>query len=318
MTALPTFPKDWLVTSNQFTKATHASVYPAIDPTRAENSLKGKTVVVTGASGGIGSRGTAPAFVKGGIKTIVLVDTKAEKLAGVEKELKQINPDVKTLALSVDITSTDQVGKAWDELNAKYPKIDVLVNNAGVDSRDSDKTHEQDPDIFFRNFEVNVKGTHMMTQQYLKAATSWATTADPAQIVNITSSTAWERLPLLAGYGSSKAALTAYSAVVAASYPGTVLSFAVNPGLTDTDIVSPLVRGIGFNYNDPLLTGATLAWLVADPARSRFLGGRVLCAEWDVEELVARKDEIKDRNLLTLQLNATLGGEAVWQLKSAL
>ncbi len=113
----------------------------------------------------------------------------------------------------------------------------------------------------------------------------------------------------LAAYANSKAAMIHYNTLVAASYPGTVLSIAVNPGLNDTEILPLILREAGFNFNDPMLTGATLVWLVSDPARSQFLNGRVLTSEWDVEELVARKEEITKKNLLTMQLNATLGVE---------
>ncbi len=148
-----------------------------------------------------------------------------------------------------------------------------------------------------------------MTQQFLKAAVPWATTTDPARLINITSSSAWGVFPFLAAYSNSKAAMIHYTTVLAASYPGTVLAIAVNPGFNDTEIIPPALRAAGFNFNDPALTGAALVWLVADPARSQFLNGRVLTVEWDVEELVARKEEITSKNLLTMHLNATLGVE---------
>lgn len=152
MADLSALPKDWILTSSQFTRKAYTNVYPAIHPTKAENSVRGKTVVVTGASRGIGARGIAPAFVKAGVKAIVLIATNAAKLMNVEEELKMINPDIETLSLSVDVSSSDQVAKAWLGIKARYPKVHILVNNAGVETTDSDKTHEQDPDIFFRNF----------------------------------------------------------------------------------------------------------------------------------------------------------------------
>ncbi|KAJ5396217.1 Short-chain dehydrogenase/reductase SDR [Penicillium crustosum] len=307
MADLASLPKDWILTSSQFTRKAHTNVYPAIHPGKADNSLKGKTVVVTGASRGIGARGIAPAFVEAGVKAIVLIATNPAKLVNVEEELKMINPDLETLSLSVDVSSRDQVAKAWLGIKARYHRVDILVNNAGVESTDSDKTHEQDPDIFFRNFEVNVKGTHIMTQQFLKAAVSWATTANPARVINMSSSSAWGTWPFLAAYSNSKAALIHYTTTLAASYPGMVLAIAVNPGLNDTDIIPQTLRAAGFNFNDPALTGATLVWLTADPVRSQFLNGRVVTVEWDVEELMARKEEITKNNLLTMQLNAVLG-----------
>ena len=149
---LASLPADWILSSGQFTRTAHTTVYPAIDPTRAQNSLKDKIVVVTGASRGIGAKGIAPAFVKAGVKVIVLNATNAVKLASVEEELRRIKPNVETMALSVDVASVEQVDKAWEEINNRFERIDVLVNNAGVESSDSDKTHEQDPDAFSRNF----------------------------------------------------------------------------------------------------------------------------------------------------------------------
>ncbi len=153
MADLATLPKDWVVTSGQFTRKAHTDVYPAIDLTQLVNSLKGKVAVVTGASRGIGAKSIAPAFAKAGVKAIVLIATNVTKLASVEENLKKINPDLEVLALSVDILSIEQVTKAWSEINLRFPKVYILVNNAGVECSESGKMmHEQDPDIFFKNF----------------------------------------------------------------------------------------------------------------------------------------------------------------------
>jgi len=153
MVDLATLPPDWAVTSMQFTRKAYTDMYPAIDPTDPRNSLRGKTVVVTGASRGIGAQSIAPAFAKAGAKAIVLMATNATKLASVEEKLKKIRPDLDILALSVDISSVAQVTKAWSEINARFPEVHVLINNAGVESSEGDKEmHEQDPNIFFKNF----------------------------------------------------------------------------------------------------------------------------------------------------------------------
>ncbi|KAE9369154.1 NAD(P)-binding protein [Stipitochalara longipes BDJ] len=306
---LKTLPKDWVVTSGQFTRKAHTDLYPAIDPTRPANSLKGKIVVVTGASRGIGAKSIAPAFTKAGVKAIVLIATNVTKLASVEENLKKINPDLEVLALGVDILSIEQVAKAWSEINLKYPKVHILVNNAGVECSESDKMiHEQDPDIFFKNF-VNVKGTHIVTQQFLRATLPWASSIDKATIITMTSSTAWGIWPFLAAYSMSKAANIHYTATLAAAYPETLLTISINPGMNDTDILPSALRAAEFDFNNPALTGGVIVWLFADPARSQFLNGRVLTAEWDVEELIARKEEIVKKNLLTMQLQAMLGVE---------
>ena len=55
MADLSKLPKDFYVTSMQFTKNAHQDVYPAIDPSSPEHSLAGKVAVITGASRGIGA-----------------------------------------------------------------------------------------------------------------------------------------------------------------------------------------------------------------------------------------------------------------------
>jgi hypothetical protein len=64
-----------------------------------------------------------------------------------------------------------------------------------------------------------------------------------------------------------------------------------------------------FDLDSPALTGGLCAWVAADRARSDFLSGRVVCANWDVEELVARKSEIVAKNELTMQLAGSFGSE---------
>jgi hypothetical protein len=49
-------PKDYWVTSAQFTRRTHQDLYPAIDPSNSSNSLAGKVAVLTGVSQGIGAK----------------------------------------------------------------------------------------------------------------------------------------------------------------------------------------------------------------------------------------------------------------------
>lgn len=148
-----------------------------------------------------------------------------------------------------------------------------------------------------------------MTQHFLQSALPWATATDKARVITLTSSAAWGVWPFVAAYAMSKAANIQYTTTLAAAYPEKLLAIAVNPGMNDTEIVPQALRAAEFNYNSPALTGGTIVWLVADPARSQFLNGRVITAEWDIEELVARKEEIASGNLLTMQLHATLGAD---------
>lgn len=73
-------PVDHFVKTMQFTAKTHRDAYPAIDPSQAVLSQKGKVVIITGASQGLGARGFVPSFAAAGPKAIVLVARRADKL----------------------------------------------------------------------------------------------------------------------------------------------------------------------------------------------------------------------------------------------
>jgi NAD(P)-dependent dehydrogenase (short-subunit alcohol dehydrogenase family) len=111
-------------------------------------------------------------------------------------------------------------------------------------------------------------------------------------------------MPFMAGYVTSKLATVQLNANIAAAYPS-INAVNIHPGLIETEMLKePFKR---FNMDDPSLTGGTLAWLAADHERSRFLSGRTIHANWDVEGLVARRDEIVKENLLTIGLQGKFG-----------
>lgn len=91
-----------------------------------------------------------------------------------------------------------------------------------------------------------------------------------------------------------------------AAYGGTLTVVSIHPGLVDTDMNSDF---LDFDLDSPTLTGGLCAWVAADPARSGFLSGRVIAANWDIEELVARKSDIVAKNELTMDLVGTFGKE---------
>lgn len=93
-----------------------------------------------------------PAFVKAGIKGIVLMATNASKLADTEKSIKEANPNVETLSCALDVSDTKAVESAFEKIKAKFGHADVLVNAAGAMSGDGPKLHETDPEAWWRNF----------------------------------------------------------------------------------------------------------------------------------------------------------------------
>jgi short-subunit dehydrogenase len=90
--------------------------------------LRGKTVLVTGAAGGIG-RATAIAFARQGSR-LALVDIDGDRLSETEAELLALGVECRSFVL--DVASEDQVRELASSAEAQYGGIDVLVNVAGV------------------------------------------------------------------------------------------------------------------------------------------------------------------------------------------
>jgi NAD(P)-dependent dehydrogenase (short-subunit alcohol dehydrogenase family) len=247
------------------------------------------------------SKGIAPAFAKAGPRGIVLVATNAEKLAVVEAELKAINPNVQVLSVATNIADAESVKQLFAKVKATFGHADILINNAAIHSGVGPDIHEQDPDKWWQNFEVNTKGAFLLAQSFINALPSPST---PATLVNLISAAAWLVLPFMSGYGISKLAALQLVTNIAAAYPN-VTAVALHPGLVDTDMLDEKFRR--FDLDSPALIGGVTVWLSSDKAK--FLTGRAIAANWSVDDLVARKEEIEEGNLLRMDLRGKFGKE---------
>jgi NAD(P)-dependent dehydrogenase (short-subunit alcohol dehydrogenase family) len=248
-------------------------------------------------------QGIAPALVKAGVRGIALLATNADRLNTVARELEHINPRVETLVSTVDITDNSAVAALFAEIRGRWGHADILVNNGGVLTAGED-LHEVDPVAWLSNITVNLQGAFLLTHHFLKGLPDPKST--PATVINMTTGVAHMVIPGMSGYTTSKLGLQHVTRYVAAQYPN-VAAVSLSPGLVDTDLLQPYFRQ--FDLDTPALTGGTVVWIARDPQRAGFLSGRYVSAEWSVEDLVERKDEIVGRNLLTVDMLGTFGKE---------
>ena len=157
-----------------------------------------KTALVTGAAAGIG-KACAIRLAKEGMNVGVLdID-----LAGCEAVVKEIEAaGGKALALKASIADRVQVTEAVEKLRSAFGPVTVLVNNAGISIFvNFEDITDQDWD---RMFEINVKGTFIVTQVVLPDMKS----ANWGRIVNISSSSGQTGgTPDLVHYAASKGAV---------------------------------------------------------------------------------------------------------------
>jgi NAD(P)-dependent dehydrogenase (short-subunit alcohol dehydrogenase family) len=149
--------------------------------------------------------------------------------------------------------------------------------------------------------EVNTKGAFLLAQNFIKALPSPST---PATLVNVVSAAAWKVFPFMAGYSISKLAAMQLVSHLAVAYPN-LTAVGLHPGLVETDMMEEVFKR--FDLDSPALIGGVTVWLSSDKAK--FLTGRTIAANWSVDDLVARKEEIERDNLLRVDLTGKFGKE---------
>ncbi|WP_410636015.1 SDR family NAD(P)-dependent oxidoreductase [Amycolatopsis sp. cmx-4-83] len=182
----------------------------------------GKVVLVTGGGSGIG-RETARAFAAEGA-TVVVAGRDEQRLAAVVEE---IGGD----AVTVDVTDPADVARMVETIVARHGGLDVAVNNAGILGSPAPAA-DLDEDGFGAVLATNVTGTWLC----LKHEVAHMRAHGGGAIVNIASNIgAHGRLPNMAAYAASKAAVSALTRTAARDHIGEGVRInAVSPGATDT------------------------------------------------------------------------------------
>jgi NAD(P)-dependent dehydrogenase (short-subunit alcohol dehydrogenase family) len=140
-------------------------------------SMSGKTVVVTGGNSGIGLE-TAMALSAAGAKTVITARDASKGSAAVEQiRARSQNPDVN--AVVFDLASLASVRDGAAKILERCPRIDVLVNNAGL----MQSVRSETADGFETTFGVNHLGPFLLTALLLERIKESA----PARIVNVAS-----------------------------------------------------------------------------------------------------------------------------------
>ena len=121
--------------------------------------FKGKTVLITGASVGIG-RACALQFAKNGAN-VIIIDYNADTLKQTEIEIDRITNNF--LSIVCDVSDNSSVIESVEKSIDRFGKIDILVNNAAL-WRDSSPFYDTDIDVWKKYFDINVMGTVYFTK----------------------------------------------------------------------------------------------------------------------------------------------------------
>jgi NAD(P)-dependent dehydrogenase (short-subunit alcohol dehydrogenase family) len=153
-----------------------------------------KTAFVTGAGSGIGAATTRRLHAEGA--NVVAVDLSEEN---VRRHTDALAAPERVLALGVDVSDAEAVDRAFRQAAERFGSVDCLVNCAGI--RGVGSILDTPPDLWQRNFRVNLEGTLHTCQAFARAATE---AGRAGAIVNIASQAGIEGVPRRLAYVSSK------------------------------------------------------------------------------------------------------------------
>ena len=191
-----------------------------------EGAVNGKTVIITGASSGIGKAAASKIAAAGGIP--ILVARSMDKLEEVKAEIERAGGTA--YAYSCDLSDTDAIEALVEKIFSEHAAIDMLVNNAGRSIRRSvEYSYDR-----FHDYERTVQLNYLGTIKLIMGVLPHMREKKSGHIVNVSSIGVQANPPRFSAYVASKAALDAFTRVVSSETIGDRVTF--------TTIHMPLVR----------------------------------------------------------------------------
>lgn len=198
------------------------------------HDMTGRTVLITGASRGIGAS-AARAFADAGANVALLArstDAIADLAGGIGE---------KALAIPCDVARWSEVARAVDATVAAFGSLDVIVNNAGVIEPIADLA-ESDPDAWGAAIDVNLKGVY----HGIRAALPVMLAQGNGTILTISSGAAHRALAGWSAYCASKAGAKMLMDAVQAEHGDRLRVMGLSPGTVATRMQKDIkASGVG-------------------------------------------------------------------------
>jgi NAD(P)-dependent dehydrogenase (short-subunit alcohol dehydrogenase family) len=252
--------------------------------------LKGRFAVITGASLGLGAE-LARHFVAAGA-SVMLCARGAAALDAIRAELEAMaGPGQQVLAQPADMARPADVDALFDAALSAFPRVDVLVNNAGVHGP-LGRIEEINAEAWMAAVNVNLFGPLHCCRAVLPAMRR----AGYGKIINLSGGGATAPMPFMSAYGASKAALVRMSETLAVELAGSGIDVnAVAPGAMATRLLDEVIEAgatrVGEDYHrrvqliraqggTPPAVAAALCVFLAS-AESDGITGKLISAPWD-------------------------------------
>ncbi len=199
--------------------------------------LKDKVAIITGGSRGIGFA-TATAFLREGATVIVTASSQANADKAADK-LRALFPEAKVEGIAPNLSSLEDMKAAFADVAARYGKLDIVVNNAGVSESTPFANYTEE--TFSKVMDLNVKGVFNSA----KAASDIMAEAGNGVILNTSSMVSIYGQPGGVAYPASKFAVNGLTVSLARELgPKGIRVNAVAPGITETDMMKAVPKDV--------------------------------------------------------------------------
>ncbi len=191
-------------------------------------SMSGKTVLITGASSGLG-RHFALVLAEAGA-TVIAAARREDRLAGLVEEITSAGG--KAVAVVMDVSDDESVIKAFDAAEAEVGTVDVILNNAGIVTRSN--SLDLTPDQWDAVMNTNLKAVWRVSQE---AAKRLIAAGKPGNIINTASILSFRVTASNLTYAVSKAGVVQMTRALALEWARhNIRVNAIAPGYVETDL----------------------------------------------------------------------------------
>lgn len=198
--------------------------------------LKGKIVLITGASSGIG-KATAVALAEEGVN-LILIARRKEKLSELAEDLKN-KFQTESLIISADVTKRHEITTVIEQLSAPWNAVDILINSAGL-ALGLQKFQDYDINDIETMFQTNVMGLMYVTIPILKGMIS----RKSGHIINLGSIAGRDVYPNGSIYCATKFAVLALTRGMKMDSLGDNIRIStIDPGMVETDFSNIRFKG---------------------------------------------------------------------------
>jgi NADP-dependent 3-hydroxy acid dehydrogenase YdfG len=193
--------------------------------------LSGRVAVVSGASSGMGAV-TAERLAELGA-TVAVLARRRERLDTVVENIEAAGGTA--LALAVDVTDSDAVQSAAEEVAARFGRADLVFNNAGVQLISG--IEELKVGDWQRQIDLNVSGLMNVIAAFLPQLTEAAAAGGPADLINTSSIAATRVLAKFSVYSGTKAYISHLTRLLRVELGQKMVRVAtIEPGMVDTEL----------------------------------------------------------------------------------